>query len=67
MLYENDNRGGAFRWKEEAKALATSFQKRVRELRGKISALRKENDELNRELLACRHQLAQCRVKAIRR
>ena len=56
-----------FRWKNEAKLLATKFQTRSKELRSKINALQKENDELNRELLSCRQQLARCRLQAIHR
>ncbi|XP_033215601.1 autophagy-related protein 23-like [Belonocnema kinseyi] len=55
------------KWKEEAKLLTTKFQTRSKELRSKINALKKENDELNRELLSCRQQLARCRVQAIHR
>ncbi|XP_012288589.1 paramyosin [Orussus abietinus] len=55
------------KWKAEAKSLTSSFQMKSKELRRKINALRKENEELNKELLACRYQLTQCRVKAIHR
>ncbi|XP_012263270.2 sodium channel and clathrin linker 1-like [Athalia rosae] len=57
----------AHKWKEEAKRLTSSFQKRLKELRTKLVALRKENEELNKELLASRQQLAEFREKIIHR
>ncbi|XP_015593080.1 nucleoprotein TPR [Cephus cinctus] len=55
------------KWKEEAKSIAASFQRRSKELKSKLNALRKENEELNRELLGCRQQLARCRVEVLHR
>lgn len=55
------------RWKNEAKTLTSKFQTRSKELRSKINALRKENDNLNKELLSCRENLARYRVQAIHR
>ncbi|XP_046493376.1 sodium channel and clathrin linker 1 isoform X2 [Neodiprion pinetum] len=55
------------KWKEEAKRLTSSFRKRLKELRAKVIALQKENEELNKELLASRYQLAEFREKMIHR
>ena len=62
-----DNIFDCFRWKDEAKSLAMKFQSRTKELRGKINDLRVENEELNKELLVCRQQLAHCRVEVLHR
>ncbi|XP_046434622.1 sodium channel and clathrin linker 1-like isoform X1 [Neodiprion fabricii] len=55
------------KWKEEAKRLTSSFRKRLKELRAKVIALQKENEELNKELLASRYQLAEFRERMIHR
>lgn len=57
----------AFRWKEEAELLAEKFQSRYKELRSKAVKLQKENEILNKELLSCRQQVAQCRAKIMQR
>ncbi|KAG7198609.1 hypothetical protein KM043_005970 [Ampulex compressa] len=45
------------KWSDEAKSLTERFQAKTKELRSKINILRKENNELNKELLVCRQQL----------
>ncbi|XP_043289070.1 citron Rho-interacting kinase-like [Venturia canescens] len=55
------------RWKDEAKSLTAKFQTRSKEFRDKINILRNENEELNKELLISRQQLANCRLEAINR
>lgn len=46
-----------YRWKEEAQSLADKFQSRYKELRSKVSVLKNENEELNKELVSCRQQI----------
>lgn len=55
------------RWKDEAEFLAEKFQTRYQELRLKSANLQKENEELNRELLSCRQQVAMCRARIMQR
>ncbi|CAL7936693.1 unnamed protein product [Xylocopa violacea] len=55
------------KWRDEAKSLTVKFQGKSKELRGKISSLQKENNELNRELLICKQQLAQDAMQDIQR
>ncbi|CAD6207911.1 GSCOCG00003169001-RA-CDS [Cotesia congregata] len=45
------------KWKEEAQSLADKFQSRYKELRSKVSILKNENEELNKELVTCRQQI----------
>lgn len=56
-----------FRWRDEAKSLTVKFQGKSKELRGKINFLQKENNELNRELLTCKQQLAQHAIEDIQK
>ncbi|KAL6259190.1 hypothetical protein P5V15_009109 [Pogonomyrmex californicus] len=44
------------KWRDEAKSLTVRFQVKSKELRGKISSLRKENAELQKALLLCKQQ-----------
>ncbi|XP_032663702.1 myosin-11-like [Odontomachus brunneus] len=53
------------KWREEAKSLTARFQIKSKELRGKISLLRKENTELHQALLACKQQFTQYRMDTI--
>ncbi|XP_008558396.1 uncharacterized protein LOC103578921 [Microplitis demolitor] len=46
------------RWKEEAQSLANKFQNRYKELRSKVNMLKNENEELNKELMTYRQQIA---------
>lgn len=55
------------RWRDEAKSLTTRFQGKTKELRSKISALQKENNELNKELNICKQQAAQFRTEDIQK
>ncbi|XP_044018136.1 spindle pole body component 110-like isoform X2 [Aphidius gifuensis] len=55
------------KWKDEAEFLAEKFQTRYQELRLKSVNLQKENEELNRELLSCRQQVAMCRARIMQR
>jgi len=52
------------RWRDEAKSLTTRFQVKSKELRGKISSLRKENAELHKAFLICKQQFTQFRTDA---
>ncbi|KAL2731063.1 myosin-11-like [Vespula squamosa] len=45
------------KWKEEAKSMTTKFQEKSKEHRAKINALRKENEELNKQLFSCQQEL----------
>ncbi|KAK1131402.1 hypothetical protein K0M31_017687 [Melipona bicolor] len=56
-----------FKWRDEAKSLTVKFHGKSKELRGKISTLQKENNELNTELLICKQQLAQHAIEDIQR
>ncbi|XP_076760674.1 uncharacterized protein LOC143429110 [Xylocopa sonorina] len=55
------------KWRDEAKSLTVKFQGKSKELRGKINSLQKENNELNKELLICKQQLAQDAMQDIQR
>uniref|UniRef100_A0A0C9QEW1 DDB_G0290503_0 protein n=1 Tax=Fopius arisanus TaxID=64838 RepID=A0A0C9QEW1_9HYME len=55
------------KWKEEAHSLANKFQIRYRELKSRVCSLRKENEQLNNELLTCRQQVAHCRAQMTQR
>ncbi|XP_060817252.1 sodium channel and clathrin linker 1-like isoform X1 [Bombus pascuorum] len=55
------------KWRDEAKSLTVKFQGKSKELRGKINFLQKENNELNRELLTCKQQLAQHAIEDIQK
>ncbi|XP_031839651.2 uncharacterized protein LOC116430106 [Nomia melanderi] len=55
------------KWRDEAKSLTIKFQGKVKELRSKINALQKENNELSTELLTCKQQLAQYTLQDIQR
>ncbi|XP_053999406.1 repetitive organellar protein-like [Hylaeus anthracinus] len=54
------------KWRDEAKLLAVKFQGKTKELKGKISTLQKENNELSTELLTCKQQMAQHMLQDIR-
>ncbi|XP_018348615.1 PREDICTED: coiled-coil domain-containing protein 18-like [Trachymyrmex septentrionalis] len=51
------------RWRDEAKSLTAQFQVKSKELRGKISSLRKENAELHKAL--CKQQFTQFKTDTI--
>ncbi|XP_076236872.1 uncharacterized protein LOC143180793 isoform X2 [Calliopsis andreniformis] len=55
------------KWRDEAKSLTAKFQGKAKELRAKISILQKENNELSKELLTCKQQLAQFTLEDIQR
>ena len=55
------------RWRDEAKSLTVKFQGKSKELRGKMNTLQKENNELHKELLNCKQQLAQHAIQDIQR
>ncbi|KYN06928.1 Sodium channel and clathrin linker 1 [Cyphomyrmex costatus] len=51
------------KWRDEAKSLTAQFQIKSKELRGKISSLRKENAELQKAL--CKQQFTQLKTDTI--
>ncbi|XP_036147205.1 interaptin isoform X2 [Monomorium pharaonis] len=53
------------RWRDEAKSLTARFQVKSKELRGKISSLRKENAELHKALLLCKQQFTPLKMDTI--
>ncbi|XP_017790547.1 PREDICTED: protein Hook homolog 3-like [Habropoda laboriosa] len=55
------------KWRDEAKTLTVKFQGKSKELKNKISALQQENNELNKELLTCKQQLAYNTMEDIQR
>ena len=55
------------KWRDEAKCLTGKFQGKAKELRSKIIALQKENNELSKELLTCNQQLTQYTLQDIQR
>lgn len=55
------------KWRDEAKSLTVKFQGKSKELRGKMNTLQKENNELHKELLNCKQQLAQHAIQDIQR
>lgn len=55
------------RWRDEAKLLTAKFQGKTKELKSKISALRKENNELSTELLTCKQEMARYTLRDIQR
>ena len=55
------------KWRDEAKCLTGKFQGKAKELRSKIIALQKENNELSKELLICNQQLTQYTLQDIQR
>ncbi|CAK9804378.1 Laminin subunit alpha-2 [Anthophora quadrimaculata] len=55
------------KWRDEAKSLTVKFQGKSKELKNKISILQQENNELNKELLTCKQQLAYNAMEDIQR
>lgn len=55
------------KWRDEAKSLTVKFQGKSKELRGRMNTLQKENNELHKELLNCKQQLAQHAIQDIQR
>lgn len=55
------------RWKEEAKSITTKFQEKSKEHRAKINALKKENNDLNKELLECQQELTKYKIQDVTR
>lgn len=55
------------KWKEEAKSMTTKFQEKSKEHRAKINALRKENEELNKQLFSCRQELTKHKIQSVPR
>ncbi|CAK9826082.1 Laminin subunit alpha-2 [Anthophora retusa] len=55
------------KWRDEAKSLTMKFQGKSKELKNKISILQQENNELNKELLTCKQQLAYNAMEDIQR
>lgn len=55
------------RWKEEAKSITTKFQEKSKEHRAKINSLRKENNDLNKELLECQQELTKYKIQDVPR
>lgn len=47
--------------------MTVKFQGKSKELRGKMNTLQKENNELHKELLNCKQQLAQHAIQDIQR
>ncbi|KAK2583161.1 hypothetical protein KPH14_009184 [Odynerus spinipes] len=55
------------KWKDEAKSITTKFQEKSKEHRAKINALRKENNELHKELLECQQELTKHKIQDVPR